>query len=352
MKGRATLAVSIKDIATKANVSVATVSRALNGQGYVREELKNRIIAVAEEMHYSPKKYKGRTTTRVKNSLIGIIVPDISNSYFSGIIQGVEEVAESKHHDVIICDSQENPNKEVTSIATMHNCKVRGIIITPVSDAVEYNAHYLKELNDSGIPIVLVDRDLRMPGIDSVTIDNFQAAYNAVTALIEKGHTNIAILAGPTTSRTGVDRLNGYMSALKEHDISVQEDMVFFGDFKFDSGYKMTKKLLDHHNRPTAIFSCNQRMTLGCIRALAEKDMKIPDDIALISFGISEARNQAGLQISHVFQPGNPLGVESAKCLFSRIEMGRKYKKVPCKKIQFSAECNLLGSEEYPINRA
>ena len=342
---------SISDIAKKANVSTTTVSRVMNNSGYVSPEHRQEIMKVAEELGYQPKKYKKRQTTNSSNNIIGVIVPDVKNSYFTGIIRGIEAVAHSKGFDTLICDSEEDPGKEVRCLSALHNCKVSGIIIAVASDIVEYNVDYIKNIHDCNIPVVLLDRDLRIPGIDSVAMDNLKGAKSAVDVLIENGHTEIAILSGPTTSRTGIDRLNGYMESLRENGIEIKEEYIGYGDFRPESGYALTKKLLTNHRKITAIFSSNQRMTLGCLQALNELKMKVPDDIALFSFGISDTLATLNTNISHIYQPTPPVGEECARILFSKIEMGKKYKKLPRKQTIFAMEQYLLGSEKYPANR-
>ena len=342
---------SIADIAKRAQVSTTTVSRALNNRGYVSEEVKKRILEVAQELHYTPKKYKKRHIAAVSSNIIGVIIPDIRNSYFTGIIRGVEHVVYPMGYDLFICNTEEDPGKEIRCISALHNCKVCGLIVAPASDAAEYNTEYLKQLNDSGIPVVLIDRDLRISGIDGVVMDNFRGARNAVNILIDNGHKEIAILSGPTTSRTGVERLNGYIAALNEHHIPLKEEYIGYGNFQPQSGYELTKKILAQYKKVTAIFSTNQRMTLGCLQAIYEAGLSIPNDIAIFSFGISDTLATLGVAISHVYQPSPPLGEESARILTSKLEMGKKYKKIPSKQTVFSSECLLRGSEKYPINR-
>lgn len=337
---------SISDVAKKAGVSVTTVSRAFHNQSYVSEKVKEKIFSVADELNYTPKEYKKRKVVSTNNSIIGVIVPDITNSYFTGIVRGIETVAEENGYDVVVCDTKENPGREVRAISTLHNCKIAGLIVTVASDAVEYNAEYLRELNDSGTPVVFVDRDLRVQGIDGVVIDNYHGAYSAVQALIDGGHRKIAILSGPTTSKTGIDRLNGYLQALRDNKIEMNEGIISYGDFSVESGYELTKRLLKSRRDVTAIFSANQRMTLGCLQALNEEGYSVPNDIALISFGVSDTILAMHLPVSHVYQPGAPLGEESARILFNKLNMGKRYKKMPTKQTVFSTECQLLGSEK------
>lgn len=342
---------SISEVAKIAGVSTTTVSRVLNGKGYVSEEKKQKVMWAVHKTNYQPKKYKrGHNTSNISN-VIGVVVPDIGNSYFTGIIRGIDSIAQQKGYEIFVCDTEENPGKEIKSISSLYNSKVGGIIIAVASDMAEYNAEYLRNLNENGTPIVLVDRDLRIPGIESVVMENSRGAKSAVDVLIENGHNHIAILSGPTSSRTGVERLNGYIESLQEHGMALRQEYICYGDFRPKSGYDLTKRILTMHPAVTAIFSSNQRMTLGCLQAITEAGLKIPDDISLISFGLPDTLKALGMAISHIYQPSPPLGEESARILFSKIELGKKYKKMPSKRTIFSTECVLLGSEKYPINK-
>ena len=342
---------SISDIAKIANVSPTTVSRALNNNGYVNESTKQRILDAAKEMGYAPKKYRKRRNSVKSSSIIGVVVPDIQNPYFGGIIQGIEAVAIENGYELFVCNSGEDSGREICCLSALHGAKVCGLIVAAASDFAEYNKEYLKQLNDSGIPVVLVDRDLRIQGIDSVIMDNYHGAKNAVNILLTNGHTEVAILSGPILSPTGVDRLNGYIQAMKDHNLPIREENIRYGDFRAKSGYEMTKKLLGSGTKATAIFSANHQMMLGCLRAIQEKGMKIPDDISVFSFGMSDPLTEIESGISYVYQPSPPLGEESARILLSKVESGRKHKKQPSKQTVFSTECCLLGSEVFPVNR-
>ena len=344
------MSASISDIAKKANVSATTVSRALSNQGYVNEETKAEIIRIADELGYRPKQYKKRNGA-ASSKLIGVIVPDIKNAYFGEIIRGIEEVTFPLGYDLLICDSASDPGQEVRCISALDNANICGLIVAIASDAASYNLEYLQELNDTKFPVVLVDRNPGIPGLDSVTFDNYGGAKKAVQTFIDNGHKDIAILCGPTTAKTGLERLNGYLDALRSNNLPIQEEYILYGDFRAESGYLLTKKLLTSRRRVTAIFLSNRRMTLGCLRALKEMDLKVPEDVALISFGKSDFYSVLPVPISHVYQPVPPIGEECANILLKKLEMGKKYRKHPRKQSIFSTECILCGSEVFPINK-
>lgn len=343
------MALSITKLAELAGVSPTTISRALSNRGYVNAETKERILQLAAEMGYQPKKYKKRLTS--SSNIIGVVIPDIANSFFSEIIQGIEDTVMPKGYNIFICDSSEDTGKEVTCVSALQSRDICGLIIAAASDIAAYNTDYLKSLNDNYFPVVLIDRNLHIPGMDSVVVDNFGGAYSAVQALIDQGHTNIAILCGPTASYTGVDRLKGYIEALRKNSIPIREEYIMYGDYRLQSGYDLTKRLISSRKEITAIFACNRKMTIGCLKALTELGLKVPDDFAVISFGKADSDILYPTPISHIKHPVSLIGEEAAHILLSKIDSGSKYKKSPGKQSIFSTECVLCGSEKYPKNR-
>ncbi len=345
------MGISISEIAKRAGVSPATVSRAFSGQGYVNEKTKQNILRIAKEAGYTPKKYKKRQYFSSLNNVIGVVIPDIQNSFFSKVIRGIESVTYENGYDLFICDSAQDPSKEIRCISALHHRQIRGLIIASVSDFIEYNIEYLKALNDSGTPVVLFDRDLRISGMDGVYIDNYNGAKQATQAFIDAGHIEIAIICGPTSSKTGSERQNGYISTLRQNNIPIKEEYILYGDFQAPSAYELTKKLVLTQNKVTAILTSNCRMTYGCLKALLELGLSVPEDIALISFGMVENPFMQNLNISHVSLPVPPIGEKCAKILLEKISAGKHYRKMINKQIYFSTDLHLCGSEIYPINR-
>ena len=345
-KGAVHMAVTIKDVAQLAGVSTATVSRALSGGGYVSPETREQILRIAQEQDFQIRKYKKRShSAKLFGHTIGVVVPDINNSYFSEVILGIEEVADRKGMQTIICNSNENPGKEARILDAMAELGVQGIIIAPVSGSAEYNTDFLTTLNKNGTPVVLLDRDLRGSHLDGVFMDNYNGAYQSIQTLIRNGHRNIAFICGPMTSTSAVDRFNAYVAAMRDNDLPLREEYILYGDFKADSAYALTRKLLEKDRQVTAIFSCNRKMSSGSLLALAEAGLTVGRDIAFISCGKVEYNN---MNISYVDYATGDIGRECASILVEKILGGRKQSAGPRKRTTFDMQLVLRGSEQYP----
>ena len=231
---------TIKDIAKLAGVSQATISRVLNNSPSVKENTRKLIEQIIAENHYYPNAM-ARGLSKNESNTIEVIVPDISNPFFCEVIKGISAVADNQGLKIILCDTDENPKKEVEFLETLKQQRPKGIIITPISDSNEFNSQYLNLLEGIGIPIVLVDRDVKYSNFDGVFIDNIKGAFDATSALINEGHKDIAIIAGPKTSKPGRDRLRGYIKAFDMNNIPLNDNLIYYGDFRLESGYEITK---------------------------------------------------------------------------------------------------------------
>ena len=342
------MAATIHEIAQKANVSIATVSRVFSGKGYVNKDTRDQIQTIAKALGYIPKPYKTKQIHFDFQNIIGVVIPDICNTYYMEVIHGIESEMDKHGIEVLIANTGEDPNKEIRCLTMFRQSKIGGLIAVPVSDAVEYNADYLVEINNEHIPVVLLDRDIRGSNMDGVFMDNFNGAFQSVQTFIKNGHKHIAIICGPTTSTSGMDRLNGYLEALKVNHIPIREEYILYGDFMQNSAYELTKKLVEKQHDVTAIFASNSRMSTGCLLALAEKHLIIPDDIAFISCGRLEVIDH---QISSVIYPTMSIGVECAKMLMEKMQLSKRVRITPKKRITFDMELVVRGSEVFPKNR-
>ena len=341
------MAASIKTIAELAGVSTATVSRVFSGKGYVRREVAQNVLQIAAQQGFEPKRYK-RQVRAGYESVIGVIVPDICNTYYMDVIHGIESVVNEQDVQVLILNTDEDPRKEIRSLSTLKNIGVDGVIAVPVSDAEVYNANYLIEMNHNGIPVVLLDRDVKGADIDGVFMDNFNSGYQSTQTFIENGHKDIAIICGPATSTSSTARLNGYLAALKDHHLPVNREYILFSDFKFDLAYKLTMDLAAKKTPVTAIFACNSRMSRGCLMALAECGISVPGDMGFIACGRLDGNYD---RISSVIYPTLSIGAECAKILLEKMQPGKRLKNGPKKRITFDMELVLRGSEVFPANR-
>lgn len=335
----------IKDIAQKAGVSIATVSRVVNGSGYVKEETKELVLKILHELDYT-RDYVSKKALKHKSDIIGVVIPDITNPFFGEVIKGINKVADSEKLNFILCDTDENVDKEISYLEMLKEHNIRGLIITPATDQNEFNRKFLEQLDNMGVPIVLLDRDIKFSHFDAVFLDSIKGAYEAVEALIKEGHEKIAIIAGPTTSKPGRDRVNGYQKALGMNNIPEDERYMFYGDFRMESGYNLTKKILNMKDPPSAIFVSNNMMTIGCIKALFEMNLKVPQDISIVGFDDIDMFNVMNLNISAVSRPTSLMGEAAMKILMERLNEETEDNDI-IKKIILPPTLILRGSEKY-----
>jgi len=337
------LNVTIKDIAKHAGVGLSTVSRAINNSGYVSEETKNKIEKAIVELNYIPNIFAKNLPTGGSN-VVGVVIPDINNPFFGKIIKGIASVLDNANLYMILSDTDENIKKELKSLAMLRGQMIKGLLITPTSDKNKFNSEYLRLLETKGIPIVLIDRDVKGSKFDGVFLDNVKGAYEATEALIKEGHEKIAIITGLLTSKPGRDRLKGYKKALKINNIEVDKSLILKGDFKEKSGYDLTNKILKLENRPTAIFTSNNLMTLGSIRSLIENNIKIGEKMSLIGFDEIEILNSLSLNISVVSRPTKEMGRIASEILLERLNYKKNNDKI--KRVILSPKLLLKGSEK------
>ncbi len=310
---------SIKEIANAAGVSTATVSRVLNGSDKVKEHTAKQVMKVIEEMNYRPNNVARRMKVKPTDSLvIGLIITDIGNPFFSNVAKGIEEVAFKNNHILMMCNTNEDPVKEKFFLNSMLSEKVSGAIVVPSIG----NDDFLKKLANEGFPMVVVDRKPSDLNVDSVSTNNEKGGYLATKKLIKNGHTRIGIIGGIKGLSNTKDRVQGYRNALKEAGISISKEMIIYGDYIESGGRRAIQELLSLNHPPTAIFSTNNLMTLGCIKELYSRKILIPDQIALIGFDDSTWAEALIPPLTTVKQPGHELGVNAAELLIKKLNNG------------------------------
>ena len=281
----------------------------------------------------------------MSNEIIALVVADINNPFFGDITKGVNQIAQLNGYTVFVCDADEKVKNELNALKAIRQQKVCGIIITPVSEQASKNAHLLELLQKDGVPVVLVDRDVKTANFDGVFIDNYKGAFDGVEALIQAGHREIGIIAGPATSKPGKDRLRGYLEALRLYDIQVKDDDVLYGDFRWESGYHLTHRMMQKEERPSAIFVSNNLMSIGCIKALAELKLRVPDDVSLLVFDDTVALEAYNRNISVINRSATQMGIEAAEILLERIRSSGENKRQIPKRIVLLPKLELRGSE-------
>jgi len=345
--------VSIKTIASMAGVSAATVSRVFSGKGYADEGTRLRVLQIAEQYGFKPKVYKKREPVGSHDCFVGIVVADLGNVFFQEIISSITSLLSKNDINVLLYDSAESAQQELQAINILHQLHADGIFISPVSESAQYNTEFLKSLHRNGMPIVLIDRDVKGIGLDGVFQDTYTAAVKVVDMLVKNKHTHIAHIAGPITSKPGLDRLNGYIDALQSNGLPVRQEYICYGDFLMESGNKLTRSLIKKYPEVTAIYCANNLMTVGCIRAINELGLRIPEDIAVISTGSLNQYNLFGnSNITEVLLPTSFMGEECARMMIDRIRQKKtKQSAGPVKRISFDCNIALHGSEIFPSNK-
>lgn len=310
---------SIKKIAKAAGVSTATVSRVLNGSDKVKDHTADRVMEVVEKMNYRIDHVARRMKVKSSDSLvIGLIITDIGNPFFSNVAKGVEDIAFKNKHILMICNTNEDLEKEKFFLNSMLSEKVSGVIIVPTTG----NAPFFEKLVFDGFPMVMVDRQFKDLNMDTVSINNEAGGYQATQRLIQNGHKRIGIVCGIKGLSNTEDRLEGYRKALTDTGIPISKELITYGNYIESGGRKAMDKLLALDNPPTAVFSTNNLMTLGCIKEINKRKISIPDEIALIGFDDSTWAEALIPPLTTVKQPGYELGVNAAELLIKRLNNG------------------------------
>lgn len=304
---------SIRDVARLAGVSVATVSAVMNGKDTVSAASMQRVQAAMKALDYHPDQV-ARSLRVGRTNVIGMIVPDISNPFFAEIMRSVEEASEKKGFSVIMCDSNEDSGRERQHLNTLYARRVDGVLLaSSVSDAAQ------DRLTLRRFPIVFVDAIPIGTKQGAVIVDNFQGAYLATRHLIELGHSKIAIITGSLDRSVAIDRLEGYRKAMQEAGFVVPDDYIKRGDFHVPSGHQRGMELMKLPAPPTAIFACNNRMTLGLLRALADLNIPCPDRVSVVGFDDADWATIFAPRITCVAQPTHEIGKVATEMLLEKI---------------------------------
>ncbi|MFM1654836.1 LacI family DNA-binding transcriptional regulator [Brevibacillus sp. B_LB10_24] len=308
---------TIEDVAKRANVSTATVSRVINRQGGVREKTKARILAAIEELNYIPNAV-ARSMVKKTTNTIGIIIPDINNPFFPLVVSGIEQKAREKGYFTILCNTNESAETETELLKILMERSVDGLIITTADE----EGDHLQAVIDAKIPIVAVDRSIKQFEVDTVLVGNIDGAYQATRHLILQGHQKIAIICGPQNTTPGYERYVGYRRALEEYGLPLVPEYILEGDFKEESGTRLTKALHSLAERPTAILSSNNLMTIGCVKALMELCWKIGEEVAFIGFDDVDIATFINPPLTVVSRPMRKLGEVAFEILHERMKEG------------------------------
>ncbi len=305
--------ISMRDVARLAGLSVATVSAVINGKTNVSATSTRRVEEAMRALDYHPDQI-ARSLRVGRTNVIGMIVPDISNQFFAEIMRSVEECSEKKGFSVIVCDSNEDSDRERRHLSTLFSRRVDGVLLaSSVSDAAQ------DRLTQRRFPLVFVDAVPAGLKQGAVVVDNAEGAYKATRYLIELGHRKIAIIAGRQDRSVGLERLSGYSRAMQGAGFLITEEYVRIGDFHVESGYKWGLALMQLPNPPTAIFACNNAMTLGLLRALADLGINCPARVSVVGFDDVDWATSFTPRLTCIAQPTYEIGKLATEMLLDQI---------------------------------
>jgi DNA-binding LacI/PurR family transcriptional regulator len=307
---------NMKQVAKMAGVSLGTVSHVLNGSARVREPLRKRVLDVVNSLGYQPSQL-ARGLRRVKTNMIGMVIPDVTNPFFPGVVRGAEDVAFSNGYRLVLCNTDNDHSKELVHLNELRTYLPAGLLVIPsnFSDLTTQAESYRK----SGTAVVCVDRLPKRWSGDSATVANEEGAFQASQYLIQLGHRRLATITGPLHLTNAQQRVDGFKRALAEADISLAQ--TYFQETTFDraGGHSKALLLLRMLPRPTAIFAGNDMIALGVLHAIRELGLRCPEDVSVMGFDDLDFDEFTSPSLSSVFQPGYQLGATAAHMLLDRM---------------------------------
>ena len=316
MAGRKPKQTTIQDIARKLGLSSMTVSRALRGHPAVKAETRRKVLALAAELKYRPNRW-ARSLVTGKSKIIGVVVPDISHSFFSDITRGVQDAIEKRGYTMMLCHSKGDARRERSEIDTLLGAQVDGLIVA--SEQPEDSPDVFLELQQHETPFVLVDRFFSGLDCPRLGVDDRAVGRLATRHLVELGHTRIAHIRGPDVS-TSLLRTEGYVSALKESGLPVTDSWIVSSNFGFEAGADAMSALLRLIQRPTAVFAGNDPSAIGAIRGCRAAGLEVPGDVSIVGAGNIEGADHPNPFLTTVDWPRHELGRRAGTMLLRLID--------------------------------
>lgn len=307
---------NINDIAARTGLSISTVSRVLNGKGEqfrIGKKSQQKILEAARELNYVPNQVAANLRTG-KSNTIALFIPSLNNPFFADLASSINTEVRKYGYTTMICDSEENPETEITELKRIVARNIEGLIIAPCGSKWEHIRH----LHDLGLPVICIDRYFENLDIPYVSTDNYDGAFAATKHLIEYGHKKIACIQGVQQSTPNRLRVKGFKDAME--DSGIDTFSVSGDDFSVQNGYLETRLLMMQKERPTAIFTLSNTIAMGCMKALKEINLLIPDDISLITFDEHPYLDYLATPLSCIAQPVNDISKFATKFLFSKLK--------------------------------
>jgi LacI family transcriptional regulator len=309
---------SIKDVASRAGVSVATVSRVLNDHPSVRQDTRDRVLAAVAELGYRPNAL-ARSLRTDQTRTLGLVISDVLNPFFTELARSVEDEARALGYSVIIGNADEQPDLQDHHVRTLLDRRIDGLLVSPAGGG----SPLMLEAAQAGVPMVFVDRWIQGVDVPVVRTDGREAVRDLVAHLYRLGHRRLAIITGPAATTTGSERVDAFRDAIREHGLTLPPEHIGQGDFQADSGRRATAHFLDMpdpRDRPDSIFAADNLMALGAMDEIRARGLKVPDDIALAAFDDIPWFVHTDPPITAIAQPTGELGRAAVRALIDRVE--------------------------------
>jgi LacI family transcriptional regulator/LacI family repressor for deo operon, udp, cdd, tsx, nupC, and nupG len=326
----------MSEVAKRAGVSIATVSRVLNNSDKVNEATRIKILKAIKDLKYQPSRVAKRLRSKsVSSKLLGVLIPDIKNPFYVDVLRGIEDIAYKNDYAIIMCNYGQDQKKEIMYLNILKSEAIDGLIAAPVNE----NDQQLKGIIKNGLPVVCVDRGLAGIDVDIVWVNNEEGAFVAVNHLINSGYKRIAYISGLPSIPSSRMREKGYRRALETNHLLIQE-LVKYGDSSYESGVSLCAELLDMSHGPDAIFTGNNLITLGALETIHKLKKKIPKDIAIVGFDDMFWSSSLNPPLTAVRQPAYEIGKRAGELLIQRINDPQR----PCIQMTLNVELMIRSS--------
>ncbi|MBO1002646.1 LacI family DNA-binding transcriptional regulator [Pseudogracilibacillus auburnensis] len=312
--------VTIYDVAKKANVSIATVSKVINNTGRISEKTKIKVKDVMEELNYRPNMLASALMGK-QTKTIGLLIPDLVNPFFAELARSIEDRGNELDYNIVICNTDYKNSKENKYLSLLKQKSVDGFILASGFE----NLDKVEELMKQDIPVVIVARDFPMFSVNAVALDDFMGGYLAANHLIELGHENIGVVARDLWSNR--ERLRGFKHALEETGLELNSNFEFIDEIDhIKAGREIATKYMNSKNKPTAIFACNDLLAAGVIQMAKELGFKIPDDLSIVGFDNTSIASIIEPPLTTIAQPIQNMGKEVMDLMITTIKGEKKEK--------------------------
>lgn len=315
--------VTLADLAKELGISTATVSRALKNYPDISKETKERVLSLAKQRKYTPNTIAASLRNQ-ESHIIGVIIPEVVNQFFSTVITGIMEVAYNAGYRVMICQSNEDYEKEVADSKALLNNRVDGVLVSVAHGTHTFD--HFREFKQAGVPLVFFDKICKeITNCSKVVVDDRKGAFTAVDHLIKQGYRRIAHIHGPLSASNSGNRMNGYLDALTHNQLPIEDSLLIDGgSLTFDYSFQLGKRLAEESPNIDAIFAVTDIVAIGVMTGLKEGGKKIPSDVAVVGFNDWFMCRVVEPPLSSVFQPGIEMGRKAAELLIQEISQEKK----------------------------